>query len=532
MRGRGSSVRSVRAIPLCLIFCADVVYFFRSGEAGSHTFSRELFMKRFAGFAVIVAGLVAGSSVVLAAAAQSRPGAPAVRVLVDPRVELLGIVFRLAGNPEYGKARVEGYTADVEKQFGPYRNHAVVELARKLRSTRGVSFDAVMSMAAHITDTVSIKEKVPFDPHPADLDKRWTTSEAREFLEKLRAFVKESDFNGFVRQHEKLYQTAASRMQDLLRKDAHLEWFEVFFGPRQGAGFTAVPAMLNGGNCYGTRCRTADGKEELFCILGVWMTDAEGLPRFDKSVLPTVIHEFTHSYVNPVVDRHLAELKDAGETLYGQVAEKMAQQNYGSWNTMMYESLVRACVIRYHQKYEGSAAAAAAIEEEKRRGFEWMPGLVSLLGEYETHREANASLDAFMPRIVAYFSENAPKLVKEQKAANSRQPKVVSMTPANGATGVSPSLRAIRVVFDRPMQDGMSVVGGGPNFPELIGKASYDSRHRVLTMPVRLKPGWSYEFWLNSDRFTNFASREGVPLEPVHVTFQTAEKTAMPPAKP
>ena len=43
----------------------------------------------------------------------------------------------------------------------------------------------------------------------------------------------------------------------------------------------------------------------------------------------------------------------------------------------------------------------------------------------------------------------------------------------------------------------------------------------VLTLPVRLKPSWSYELWLNRGRFQTFTSAEGVPLDSVHVTFRT-----------
>jgi hypothetical protein len=44
-----------------------------------------------------------------------------VRVSVDPRVELLSLIFRLAGNPEYTRGRVDSYTADAESQFGTKR---------------------------------------------------------------------------------------------------------------------------------------------------------------------------------------------------------------------------------------------------------------------------------------------------------------------------------------------------------------------------------------------------------------------------
>jgi hypothetical protein len=44
----------------------------------------------------------------------------------------------------------------------------------------------------------------------------------------------------------------------------------------------------------------------------------------------------------------------------------------------------------------------------------------------------------------------------------------------------------------------------------------------IWTVPVELKPDWSYEFMLNSETFDAFRSEEGVPLEPISVTFKTA----------
>ena len=79
-------------------------------------------------------------------------------VSVDPRIELICVIFRLAGNPEYCKGRVPSYTADVDKHFGPYKDHAVVQLAAKLRRTRGVSYDAPMNMAVHVRDAYSLNE--------------------------------------------------------------------------------------------------------------------------------------------------------------------------------------------------------------------------------------------------------------------------------------------------------------------------------------------------------------------------------------
>ena len=77
------------------------------------------------------------------------------------------------------------------------------------------------------------------------------------------------------------------------------------------------------------------------------------------------------------------------------------------------------------------------------------------------------------------------------------------------------------ITFDRPMQGGMAVVGGGEHFPELAGKAAWDRTRQVFTMPVKLKPAWDYELWLNRGKFDSFRSADGTPLQSVHVTFRT-----------
>ena len=145
----------------------------------------------------------------------------------------------------------------VEKQFGPFRGHPVVTLARKLRETHGISYDACMSMAVHLKDVNTLEERIPFDPRPPSLDLRWTPEDAREFLRELRKFAAESRFPEFLAAHRGLYQLAENRMKRLLDKEGHLEWFAEFFGDRPGSRFTVALGLLNGPNNYGPHFRSA-----------------------------------------------------------------------------------------------------------------------------------------------------------------------------------------------------------------------------------------------------------------------------------
>ncbi len=486
---------------------------------------------------MIAAAAGLAPSTAMAAESTNRPigqvapsSAHSLRVVVDPRVELMSLIFRLAGNREYNMPNVvESYANDAEKQFGKFRGHAVVNLAQKLHDTHSVAYDAVMSLAVQLTDTEHLKLKLPLQPWPEGLDKRWTTHDVSNFLAAAQQFVKDSSFQEFVEQHHPLYQTTATRMQTLIEKEAHLDWFDACFGRRPQASFTVALGLLNGGGCYGPHFRAADGREELYCILGVWQTDKEGLPEFTRDTLRIVVHEFCHSYANPLIERHLAELQPSGDALFEHVAERMRSQAYANGQTLLKESLVRVCVIRYLRQYEGEEAARRAIQAEKGHGFLWMQEMSDLLGEYEAHRDRYPTLEDFAPRLVAFFAESAKNFPKTQTVPKTqtdwagKRPKVVSMIPANGAQDVDPGLTAIQVVFDRRMADkSWALVGGGVHFPKTGKDAHFDAERKIWTVPVELKPDWSYEFMLNSETYVGFASEEGVPLEPVSVTFKTA----------
>ena len=455
--------------------------------------------------------------------AKSSP-APPLQIQVDPRVELLSVLFRLAGNSEYNQGKVPSYTDDVEKQFGSFRDHAAVKLARKLRQSRGVSYDACMSMAVHLTDVDELQTIVPLQPWPPGLDLRWKPDDVDRFLKATRQFVKDTSFRKFLEQHKKLYQETESRMKNLMAKEGHLEWFAQYFGERAGANFTIALALLNGGSSYGARCTNPAGRQDLYCVLGVWQTDRDGIPEFSRGMVGTVVHEFGHSYANPVVQRHLSELRPAGDELYRAVAAKMRSQAYGDGRTLLCESLVRACEVRYAARYEGTAAARSSIAYEKGRGFLWTKELSNLLAEYEAHRDQYPTLEAFAPRLVAFFRDYSKGFAERQAMLQARRPKILWMTPTNGATQVNPSLTNLQVMFDRPMKNGSWALVGDPSqCPEGKGNPSYNAARTIWSVPVKLKPEFTYQFMLNSDGFDSFCSQDGVPLEPVAVTFTTGK---------
>jgi hypothetical protein len=102
-------------------------------------------------------------------------------------------------------------------------------------------------------------------------------------------------------------------------------------------------------------------------------------------------------------------------------------------------------------------------------------------------------------------------------------PVVVETFPVSGARDVAPGETEIRVRFSKPMADGSWSwsTAWGNSTPELVGPPHYLADQRTCVMQVRLEPGKTYAWWLNSEQFKNFKDRVGQPAVPYLLTFQT-----------
>jgi RNA polymerase sigma-70 factor (ECF subfamily) len=105
-------------------------------------------------------------------------------------------------------------------------------------------------------------------------------------------------------------------------------------------------------------------------------------------------------------------------------------------------------------------------------------------------------------------------------------PVVVETSPVSGAREVEPGVTDIRVRFSKPMtDDSWSWSTAWENStPEFIGQPHYKSDSRTCVVKVKLEPGRTYAFWLNSEKFQNFKDSDGRPAVPYLLIFQTKHK--------
>jgi len=333
-----------------------------------------------------------------------------INVGVDPRIELISIIFRLAGNKEYNDCRISNYDKDIEAYFKPYKDHSAVRFAAKLRETRAISYNAPMGLAVCAGDLPNLQELVPLKPRPADLDDRWRPAEARKFLKEARTFARESNFGKFYNDQKIIYDKAISDLTQLIENNAHFEWFEDFFGRGAKPYMNVTMCLTNGPNSYGAAV-VIDGEKHIYSVLGVWNCDPNGNPKFSSGHIGTIHHELCHSYANPIVFKYSDELQAAGKRIYSKLADKMRSQAYSTWQTMMCEYIVRVCTIQYYKRYETPDLVEHAVNYNINRGFVGMRELDEVVSKYEDEREKYPTFESFFPRVVEFFEEYSNKLV-------------------------------------------------------------------------------------------------------------------------
>ena len=102
-------------------------------------------------------------------------------------------------------------------------------------------------------------------------------------------------------------------------------------------------------------------------------------------------------------------------------------------------------------------------------------------------------------------------------------PVVVKTTPQAGANNVAAGEVEIRVTFSKKMKDGSwSWSSAWQNSaPEIIGKPRYEADGKTCVIKVKLEPGKTYGYWINSEKFKNFKDAQGKSAVPYLLAFET-----------
>jgi hypothetical protein len=148
--------------------------------------------------------------------------------------------------------------------------------------------------------------------------------------------------------------------------------------------------LHNGG--YGTRVYSKDGTDTYAYVGPSGLDNDYPVYNPEYIIKELILHEFSHSFCNPVIDRQYTRLEKFSY-LSDTIKTKMSKHGYATWKTVLYEHLVRACVVRLIEKIFDKETAKKNDEEQISDGFIYLPHFLKMLDEFERDRNKYKQLD-------------------------------------------------------------------------------------------------------------------------------------------
>ena len=317
-----------------------------------------------------------------------------VTVGVDPRIELLSALLLLSRWREHGVCREDyRYKREAASYFEPYSGHrAVGVLERALMY--GLAGDAIVGLMMHLSEPPGLALRVP--PSKYYLERARLLGGVdfiQELVNALREFCEVARFEDFWSSNLSFYRRLEERAKAALRPEEVVRRLEDYFGMGYDHYHVVLAPLFSGS--YGCELEV-EGETHLYAFLGPARVEG-GFPCFDRYVL---LHEFLHGFVNPVTEEFREAFRD-GDYILKPVVEFMASIGYTKWDTVVNETVVRACSVRIMVE---RGSWSEALEREESRGFVYIRPVFELLAEYEAGRDRYRTFVDFYPRIVELFN--------------------------------------------------------------------------------------------------------------------------------
>ena len=309
-----------------------------------------------------------------------------ISVRVNPAIELVSTIHYLAGTGQYDEMLLPGYLGRVEGFFGEFRDHSAVQKVKEMNRLHGINGSAPMALAVYLGEPPALAPVVDLSERPDELEARWTAELTDEFLVEARKFAADSKFMDFYAGQEDFYALAIRNLKKTLKKEDLLSWYDAFFG-YSPKNYVVYIGLINGSCNYGFSITQENGEQEFISLLGARWPDGKGAPTYRANWFKRVIvHEYCHSYINPLINGNPETWKELGEELLVSHREKMIEHGYNAWNVLLFEYIVRACTVRYFETIDGLRSARNQIAYEEKEGFGAIKGLVELFDNYENDR--------------------------------------------------------------------------------------------------------------------------------------------------
>lgn len=433
-----------------------------------------------------------------------------VSVIVDERIELVSIAFRLAGAMEYVNDLVPEYMAEIDSCFAPYTDHELLTFIRKARKEYNFAY-SIPAKSALMLDLsggrvrISRNWEIEKEFDSADDLYCWTEDLFREYVDLLDDFYRESGFHEFFLSHKDFYDATVERNTDIPSR-VDMSWFEQFYG-EPAVGVDLYMGLCNGNSNYSIFdvMHRKDWDGRLAIVIGA--TDGgDGIPVMLEQHFVAIIHEIAHYYTNPLTDMYYPQMEDSMKAIFPHIKEAMAGIGYGHVETVAGEWINELFTLAYLKACFESGRCLFSyqynVAHDEESGYIWMGRAMGFMENFLADRTLYPTVKEFMPQIVAFTNELPEKWDTIAAEFENRHPYVTDIYPAGGV--IPEGVSIVRIRFSEPMLEGIQGlmrIEGYEMLPFDFKASCWEDERTFVIKLGPLEPGMTYGVGLNKGMF-------------------------------
>jgi hypothetical protein len=334
-----------------------------------------------------------------------------LKIYTDERIELLNVIQYLSDYPILNQSENLEYKKEIDHYFKDFKNHNAILLNRKVYK-EFLGFDRAVNFILHY-DLPKFDLNSEFDSKELENLNALKSKDSLSLIRnEFKDFYEKSNFKQFFENHSKFYKQINKSTKKELNKYNIISILEKHYGLQNNSYSIILAALLHNGG-YEVDIQNQKGNN-LIAVIGPNYDSINKMPIFDyKSILSEyVIHEFSHSFCNPLIDKYYYKLKEC-ECLLIPIQDKIKAQGYKGWKTCLYEHLVRANEIVINEIVFGKETSDKLYNEMINDGWIYLEGIVPIIkDEYLKNRNKYKTQDEIMGLIINYLEIKKGKCIE------------------------------------------------------------------------------------------------------------------------
>ncbi|MCG2617083.1 DUF4932 domain-containing protein [Terrimonas sp. NA20] len=337
-----------------------------------------------------------------------------IHIRFDHNTEFAGFIFFIGSMADdalapgakmnNGQLKKDWFRYDIAltEKYHAFRDDADLKTAagfmENLQSTD--IFPLLMNVApfpaAAMHNGISYRSIEEFAPGRDSLE---AARQASIFLNALNSVFKKMSFEKYYVDAAAYYQQTLKEIRSALPPKGSIAAMEQFYGKRF-TEYTIMPSLtIPSGMAFGLKLNRADGTA-VFNLFGPFAVQQinRNTPislgyNNPQHILELSVHEFGHSFANPVVAALPDSLILSSRSHFEPIREAMDKQGYTTWKSCVTEHFVRAGEVMIAERMGRTNAANDLLKNyTENRKFIYLPVIIeaieSALKEGKTYKDA------------------------------------------------------------------------------------------------------------------------------------------------